>query len=56
VVGQFETRGQTDPSTRRKNGALGQIRLSPGFKLTHYLAGVYCEARTGDGSLPGKSF
>jgi hypothetical protein len=33
-LGQFENRGQTDLSTRRKNRALGQIRLSPVFKLT----------------------
>src|SRR5690242_20658910 len=34
-VGQFENRGQTDLSTRRTNRALGQIRLSPVFKLAH---------------------
>ena len=34
--GQFENRGQTDLSTRRKNGALGQIRQSPLFKLAKF--------------------
>ena len=29
-----KTRGQTDASTRRKNGVLGRIRQSPGFRST----------------------